>query len=436
MWTGIRKPLPIDVDSEYTFLSDFLCLKTNSEIEGRIEVYLDGPVFSNGQSKQLGLKIAELRSPPGQRRRSFNNFLTNFVGPNSDLARLRFVIYSGEWYISNIRLVSSRETGFNPDEITILAPVVGRRFERLQFKAELYDANSNLVPLNIETDPIYFDGGNLVFRGADTRIDGILTVASSGSGISMGSIASGSFLGIGSGNVSLPINPGNLNSYSGTPYISMYSGTFLGTPQLGFQLVSPSGSEISYLDFNSLTRKLTIRGDIQVLPNTSLSESIYSGTLTSTDLIALANGTRPGGTFINGTGISSPNIVGNNGFISQRFGVGNIAGGNGIILSALGFTSSMSVPVPNAPTIYIGQGTFFNSNTPFIVASSSAGPVLSLSDKLKFEPSSSGGSTLLIRGQVLIEDPITNQVSDFNDVRKVIANRIAFGPFGFYISNL
>jgi hypothetical protein len=182
LWTGIRMPLPIETDSEYTFAGDFLCLKGNSEIEGRIEVYLDGPVFSSGQGKQLGLKIAELRSPVGQTRRAFNNFLTNFVGPATDSVRLRFVVYSGEWYISNTRLVSSRETGFNPDEISILAPIVGRRFERLQFKAELYDANSNLVPLNIETDPIYFDGGNLVFRGPDTRIDGILTVSPSGSG--------------------------------------------------------------------------------------------------------------------------------------------------------------------------------------------------------------------------------------------------------------
>lgn len=182
LWTGIIMPLSVQSDTEYTFAGDLLCIKNNPDIEARIEVYLDGPILSNGQGNQFGFKIADLRSPPGQSRRLFNNFFTNFTSPSTDLAKLKFVIYSGEWYLSNIRVVSSRETGFNPDEIKILAPVIGRRFERLQFKVELYDANSNLVPLNIETDPIYFDGGNLVFRGPDTRIDGILTVSPSGSG--------------------------------------------------------------------------------------------------------------------------------------------------------------------------------------------------------------------------------------------------------------
>jgi hypothetical protein len=435
MWTGIINPILIEANSEYTLNANLLCLKDNSEIEARIDVYLDGPVFSRGYGNQLGLKIAELRSPAGQSRRLFNNFSTNFVSPSSDTARLRFVIYSGEWYISNVQITTSRESGFNPDEVTVLVPIVGRRFERLKFKVDLYDGSSTLIPLNLETDFIYFDGGNFVFRGTDNRIDGLLTVGPSGSGITIGNISSGSFLGIRSGGIAVPISQSFLSSYTGSPLISIYSGTFFSKPQIGLQLIATSGTQNSYLDFNTSDRKLRIRGDIEVLPGTSLSQSIYSGTLTFDELVKLANGVRPSGTFIDGNSIISPNIAGQNGFFSQRFGVGNISSNNGIVLSALGYTSSAGLPISGSPTIYIGAGRHNNSNTPFLVASSSTGPVLSLGNNLNFQPSGSG-SELIVRGKVFIEDPVTGQITEFNDVRKVIANRIAFGPFGFYICNL
>lgn len=182
LWTGINKDLEFDADAEYTFQADIVCVKTNPNFDARMDVRLFGPNFAGGQGNQLGYLISSLTAPSGQNRRTFQNFTVNFTAPVADIAKLRFAVYGGQWFISKAKIVSARESGFNPDQISVFSPVINRRFERLQFKAELYDANSNLVPLLIETDPIYFDGGNLVFRGNDTRIDGILTVAPSGSG--------------------------------------------------------------------------------------------------------------------------------------------------------------------------------------------------------------------------------------------------------------
>lgn len=181
-WFGIVSPLDVYQTTEYTFRANIVCIKGDPNFDAQLDIILSGSNLCSGLGNALGYQIARLTVPSGQIRNRYQNYSVNFTLPFDDVANLRFVIYGGEWHISDVEIISARETGFNPDEIHIYAPVVGRRFERLQFKAELYDANSNLVPLLIETNPIYFDGGNLVVRGSDNRIDGILTVAPSGSG--------------------------------------------------------------------------------------------------------------------------------------------------------------------------------------------------------------------------------------------------------------
>ena len=180
-WMGISQSMNFTANAEYTFTADIVCIKPTDTFIARMDVYLYGPAFAGGTGNELGKRIASFLVPEGKRK-NFYGFSTNFEPPADDTAVLRFVVYGGDWSVSKAKILSSRETGFNPDEITIYSPVVNRRFEHVQFKAELYDANSNMVPLLIETDPLYFDGGNLVFRGGDTRIDGLLTVAPSGSG--------------------------------------------------------------------------------------------------------------------------------------------------------------------------------------------------------------------------------------------------------------
>lgn len=82
------------------------------------------------------------------------------------------------------------------------------------------------------------------------------------------------------------------------------------------------------------------------------------------------------GSFIGSTTIYSPNIGGQNGYISNILKVGQ----NGITLDG------------GAKKIYIGSGTYGNANTPFYFASGSTN-IFSLGDKLTFD-----GSTLSVNG--------------------------------------
>lgn len=100
---------------------------------------------------------------------------------------------------------------------------------------------------------------------------------------------------------------------------------------------------------------------------------------------ALENGS--GTTFINAGIIYSPNIGGTNGYISNAFRVGE----NGITLDGAN------------SRIYVGDGLYDDSNTPFYFASGSTN-IFSLGDKLTWD-----GSNLSIEGSITL----TNTLSDY-----------------------
>ena len=117
--------------------------------------------------------------------------------------------------------------------------------------------------------------------------------------------------------------------------------------------------------------------------NTDLA-NVISGTT------ALENGS--GATFIDNGIIYSPNIGGTNGYFSNAFRVGE----NGITLDG---TNSR---------IYVGNGTYGNSNTPFYFASGSSN-IFSLGDKLSWD-----GSSLSIEGSITLTNTLS--AADISDV--------------------
>lgn len=182
IWAGISQSFVVADNTEYTVGMDLVCRTIDNTSDARLDVVLDGGSYSQGVGNSLGTVIASFTAPANQSRKSFLGVLQNFLSGYDATVQLKFLVYGGQWFIANAKIVSAREDGFNPDAIRVFTQIVDRRFETLQFKAELYDANNNLVPLDIETAPIYFDGGNVVVRGQDNRVDGILTIAPSGSG--------------------------------------------------------------------------------------------------------------------------------------------------------------------------------------------------------------------------------------------------------------
>ena len=91
--------------------------------------------------------------------------------------------------------------------------------------------------------------------------------------------ASASIIGIGEG-LAHPISRNQLGTYSGSPIIVMYSGADpygTGTPGMGFQLHSgKSTSSSSYLDFNTLTGDLRLKGTL-LLGEGASDLTIWSG---------------------------------------------------------------------------------------------------------------------------------------------------------------
>jgi len=193
---------------EYTFEGNLLCLKDTDDYTARIDVYVSGTAFPS--SDPFGTRLARYEVESGSLRRLFTDQEVNFIPSADGEGQLMFVIWGGDWYLSETRIKSSFETGFNPDVVEFLIPITGKRFETLQFKVELFDPNNNYLPIEILSDNVYFDGGNLLLRGRDHRIEGSLTVAPSGSGVTItsagflkedGSFDSGSAIYMGEGRV-------------------------------------------------------------------------------------------------------------------------------------------------------------------------------------------------------------------------------------------
>jgi hypothetical protein len=120
---------------------------------------------------------------------------------------------------------------------------------------------------------------------------------------------------------------------------------------------------------------------------TSKANAAYNNA--TAQLQSLADGGYSG-SFIGSTTIYSPNIGGQNGYISNILRVGQ----NGITLDG------------GNKKIYVGTGTYKNANTPFYFASGST-DIFSLGDKLSWN-----GTTLGITGEIVITAGTTKDAID------------------------
>jgi len=170
---------------EYSVEFNTICVKDNDTFNARMDVYLSGSAFPSVDP--LGVLLTTLESAEGQIRRVFTDNAVNFVPSADGDGYLVFVVWGGDWYTSNVVVRSSFETGFNPDQVEFIIPVLGKRFENVEFKAELFDPSNNYIGFDVFSDIVFFDGGNLLIRGTDHRIEGKLTVSPSGSGVTISS---------------------------------------------------------------------------------------------------------------------------------------------------------------------------------------------------------------------------------------------------------
>jgi hypothetical protein len=286
-------------------------------------------------------------------------------------ASLYFSQSQGQWHLGNVSLKLSQDTAFSPDEvsfITTMPTVLGN--ETFNFKFEFYDVNNNYVPVAV-TQSAVFNGGN-------TNIGGTILLISSSASSSLDALnrVSSSI----SGTVTLASS-----SVSGT--IGRVSGSVSGS------LYSLSGSVSGTIG--------TLSGSVSASVALTLSSSLSK-------VKQLADGQYTG-VFIDGTTVYAPVIGGTTGYISGKFTVG--ADPNAIVLDATTSTRK----------IYIGTGTYGNSNTSVYLDSTGK---FSLGNKLSYD-----GTNLSVNGSITITNPSTanngGAIGSFNNGDALTAGTIA-----------
>jgi hypothetical protein len=262
--------------------------------------------------------------------KNLTNYITQFTLPKQEpTASLYFQQTQGDWYLKDISLRAAQDTAFSPNEVSFIVSMpTNISNETFNFKFEFFDVNNNFIPVAV-TGSQTFVGGN----------DNLTVIATSVTNLS--SSLSGSLTALS-------------QSVSGT--ISFTSQSVSGTIASVSQSISGTISQVS--------------SSLNIGIDNSYSSSIYT-------LQTLADGNYSG-SFISGSLIYAPVIGGQTGYISGKFTVG--APPNSIVLDATTSTRR----------IYIGTGTYNNSNTSIYLDSDGK---FSLKDKLTFD-----GSNLSING--------------------------------------
>ena len=136
-------------------------------------IYVSGSAFYHTiLDDQIGRKIGELTSNID---RTFDEKEFNFTTDKDGTGNIVFVVNSGEWYISEISLMSAYDVGFNPDATTLYIPtnneirndVVNFKLEYLNERGELaYESTVLDTPVTLRGSPTYILGSENLITGS------------------------------------------------------------------------------------------------------------------------------------------------------------------------------------------------------------------------------------------------------------------------------
>lgn len=185
---GTRKTNTIELfpRSEYTLSFDAFASKTSSSIEliqsdYSMEVYLVQEEDSVGKLLRIdprGQLIGTLTPTATFKKQNFETVEFNFVPSINVVGNfgIRFVIYGGQWSISNVSLKPAQEPFFSPDEIDILVPFENYQDQLVTFKAEYLDVNNNSAGLSTTSTPVYFTGSSAYVKKSGDTMTGELYI--------------------------------------------------------------------------------------------------------------------------------------------------------------------------------------------------------------------------------------------------------------------
>jgi len=197
----------------------------------KLSIYASGSAFNFDQTdvlnqslpKTVGKKIGEIEGTAKTLQR-FDDIEFEFKSDQSGTGCLLFVIESGQWYIANIKTLTSAEIGYTPNYTRIRSeiPTKHKSDNQLSFKVEYYniigDRSKTISYVNNKT----WEGGNRYIDGAFSMLTGSLYVADTlESGIDISGLKDTGFI------RSLPYGGFNQATGSGAPGFLLFSGSAL-----------------------------------------------------------------------------------------------------------------------------------------------------------------------------------------------------------------
>ena len=175
---------------EYTVKAKYYCEPDGYNIpnSASLGIYISGSAVNHDVlNDALGKRIGFLTSPT---IKNFGELEFNFITDRNGYANLNFVVYDSTWYIADISIMPATDIGFNPDELTIYAPLTNlKRNEVATFKVEFLNSHGEIAPDIIETTiPILLKNQPVYIELEDNLITGSLSL---GNRLDTGIIMSG-----------------------------------------------------------------------------------------------------------------------------------------------------------------------------------------------------------------------------------------------------
>ena len=173
-------------NSSYIVTIDALGTRTGTT-NPKISVYLSGSAFSFNTtdyfnqefSRRFGKRVGELEVNTTNRR--FDDYSFQFNADSTGFGTLIFIIESGEWQLSDIRVTSDNETGYTPQytRFRSFVPTSHKSDNQLSFKIEYYNvAGVKSKQINYVNN-LTWQGGNRYVDGDYSMLTGSLYVADS-----------------------------------------------------------------------------------------------------------------------------------------------------------------------------------------------------------------------------------------------------------------
>ena len=244
-------------DSDYKIIFDAIGSKNSlSNFNNpKISIFLSGSAFNNNVTTtlnsffpvSLGKKIGELELQTTEQRLDDQQFIFN--ADQTGNGSLLFVIESGQWQFSDIRTLTSAETGYteNYTRFRTDIPVKHKSNNEIKFKVEYYNIAGVKSTHETIIENKIFEGGNRYIDGGFSMLTGSLTVADTlNSGVEIVGLQNTGYvrsLGYEGFNQATGSSPGGFLLFSGSALPTQTATSYEG---VGLELVSDANNFFRY----------------------------------------------------------------------------------------------------------------------------------------------------------------------------------------------